>query len=129
MSYSSLSFKKKKKKVYAKDLPEVAIKRLLLENILLLASRRPPMSDTFDFADTEVTLLPGVFVISFFRLYFKVVIYFPTLNQLLFRPIESFEIFTDDACKRFSITIWIGQIKGVIKQSRPKRWVNEIFAV
>jgi hypothetical protein len=41
-------------KVYAKESAEVAIKRLLLENVLMLASRRPPMSDTFDFSDAEV---------------------------------------------------------------------------
>jgi hypothetical protein len=40
-------------KVYAKESAEVAIKRLLLENVLLLASRRPPMSDSFDFSDVE----------------------------------------------------------------------------
>lgn len=41
--------------MYAKESVEVAIKRLLLENVLLLASRRPPMSDSFDFLDVEVS--------------------------------------------------------------------------
>jgi hypothetical protein len=40
-------------KVYPRDPPEIAAKRLILENVLMLANRRTPISDSFDFTDVE----------------------------------------------------------------------------
>jgi len=40
-------------KVYSKDAPELAVKRLLLENILLLSNRRVPATDLYDLDHAE----------------------------------------------------------------------------
>lgn len=40
--------------MYSRDAPELAIKRLLLENVLLFASRRVPQSDSIDLSNAEV---------------------------------------------------------------------------
>lgn len=41
-------------KVYPKETPEVAAKRLILENVLLLANRRVPTNDLYDLDNVEV---------------------------------------------------------------------------
>eukprot|EP01031_Cornospumella_fuschlensis_P042197 gene42197-51532_t len=40
-------------KIYSKDDPEIAIKRLLLENVLLLANRRVPSMEVYDIQNPE----------------------------------------------------------------------------
>jgi len=40
--------------IYPRDTPEVAAKRLVLENVLLLAHRRTPLNDHFDLENVEV---------------------------------------------------------------------------
>ncbi|RYG64335.1 hypothetical protein EON64_14215 [archaeon] len=40
-------------KIYSKDAPEIAIKRLLLENVLLLANRRVPSMEVYDIQNAE----------------------------------------------------------------------------
>jgi len=42
--------------IYPRDSPEVAAKRLVLENVLLLAHRRTPLNDYFDLENVEVPL-------------------------------------------------------------------------
>eukprot|EP01032_Pedospumella_encystans_P016071 gene16071-18352_t len=44
-------------KIYPRDSPEVAAKRLVLENVLLLAHRRTPLNDYFDLDNVEATNL------------------------------------------------------------------------
>ncbi len=42
-------------KVYSKEAPEFAVKRLLLENVLVLANRRIPCDEIYDLQNAEVS--------------------------------------------------------------------------
>lgn len=41
-------------KVYSKDISDVAVRRIVLENVLLLANRRIPLTDLYDLDDKKV---------------------------------------------------------------------------
>jgi len=41
-------------KVYSKDIADVAVRRIVLENVLLLANRRIPLTDLYDMEDKKV---------------------------------------------------------------------------
>lgn len=100
--------------MYSKEPPELAVKRMLLENILLLASRRPPMSDTWDFSDVEVRadMLPPVHLMSYIH---------------YFRRIKSFGKCTADVCRKSLIIIWTAPISGETKPFPQKRLDNATF--
>lgn len=44
-------------KVYSKDIADVAVRRVVLENVLLLANRRIPLTDLYDLEDKKVSKL------------------------------------------------------------------------
>lgn len=44
-------------KVYSKDIPDVAVRRVVLENVLLLANRRIPLTDLYDLENKKVSKL------------------------------------------------------------------------
>ncbi len=50
--------------VYSKEAPEFAVKRLLLENVLVLANRRVPTDEIYDLNNADVSELSH-FGISF----------------------------------------------------------------
>lgn len=41
-------------KVYPKDIPDISLKRIILENVLLLANRRIPIISLYDLDDSKV---------------------------------------------------------------------------
>jgi hypothetical protein len=95
--------------VYSKDVPEFAVKRLLLENVLLLGSRRVPMNEIYDLAHAEVSASEPFFLVIFAHFNLQSV---KVIKETFGKPIRKiFQYYLNEADKRRNQTITIEKMQ------------------